>query len=126
MLDEAHPDHTSLPERSETGQFVKGQSGNPNGRPKGRKNEITLLRESLELALREQGAPHMGEVLNTAIALAKEGDRTMIKLLLELHMSKTAPEGGGGQEKVTINISGPTEDAREVIDVTPNEGDSSC
>ena len=30
--------------------FKKGQSGNPNGRPKGRRNRSTLVREWLEVA----------------------------------------------------------------------------
>jgi hypothetical protein len=30
--------------------FKKGQSGNPNGRPKGRRNRATLVREWLEVA----------------------------------------------------------------------------
>jgi hypothetical protein len=89
--------------------FVKGVSGNPTGRPKGSKNQITLLRQSLELQLREAAAPDMLGVLTKAVELAKEGDRSMIKLLLELHMSKQASEQENAVEKVEINItsSGP-------------------
>lgn len=112
--------------RRDDGTFPAGVSGNPKGRPKGRRNEITLLKENLELQLREQGAGRMAAVLETALDLALEGDRTMIKLLLEMHMTK----GGSGdikagQEKVTINIKGPERDAaREVIDITPDDGES--
>ena len=94
--------------RVRRGKFQPGESGNPDGRPKGAKNKITLLKESLELMLRERSEPRMVAVLDQAMQLAMEGDRSMIKLLLELHMSKgTTQDGGKAVEKVEINISGP-------------------
>ena len=39
--------------RSKTGQFLKGKSGNPNGRPKGSKNRIAEMKNNLEEAIRE-------------------------------------------------------------------------
>lgn len=95
----------SYPAKRESGTFVKGVSGNPGGRPKGSRNKITLLKESLELQLREQAAPDIGKVLQKAVELALEGDRTMIKLLLELHMAKGVAEKENAVEKVEINIS---------------------
>jgi hypothetical protein len=96
--------------RVNKGKFQPGESGNPDGRPKGSKNKITLLKESLELLLRERSESKMVSVLDQAIALAMEGDRSMIKLLLELHMSKgTTQDGSKAIEKVEINISGPEE-----------------
>lgn len=90
------------------GQFKRGQSGNPEGRPKGSKNQITLLKESLEVALRERSEPSMVKVLDKAVELALEGDRSMLKLLLELHMSKGVTDvGGKATEKVSITINGP-------------------
>lgn len=90
------------------GQFKPGQSGNPEGRPKGSKNQITLLKESLEVMLRERSEPQMAKVLDKAIELALEGDRTMLKVLLELHMSKGVTDNGGkATEKVQITINGP-------------------
>lgn len=86
-------------------KFVAGKSGNPTGRPKGSKNQITLLRQSLELQLREAAAPDMAAVMRKAIDLALEGDRSMIKLLLELHVSKQNSEETNAADKVTIQIS---------------------
>lgn len=112
--------------RKNKGQFQPGLSGNPDGRPKGSKNQITLLKDSLEIALRERSEPSMVKVLDTAIALALEGDRSMIKLLLELHMSKGVTDvGGKATEKVSITINGPTETKKEatpgdpVLEVSP-------
>lgn len=111
--------------RTDSGQFPQGVSGNPKGRPKGSRNQITLLKESLELQLREQGASRMPQILETAIDLALEGDRTMLKLLLELHLTKGGTgDVKAGQEKVTINIKGPAQDAvRDIINITP-DGDA--
>jgi hypothetical protein len=38
-----------MPETPEHSRFKKGQSGNPNGRPKGRKNRSTIARYWLEV-----------------------------------------------------------------------------
>lgn len=88
--------------------FQPGVSGNPAGRPRGSKNQITLLKLSLEQALREQAAPKMGEVLEKAFEMALKGHPGMIKLLLELHVSKTSEnaEHKSADDKITINING--------------------
>lgn len=100
---------------STTTQFREGKSGNPGGRPKGSKNKITLLKQKLELELREASQDRMPEVLKKAFDLALAGDRTMLKLLLELHMSKgIAEEKHTGNEKMTITInSNPPEAKKE-------------
>ena len=105
--------------RNPDGTFPAGVSGNPRGRPKGSKNQITLLKESLELAMRETSEPHMVKVLEKAIELALEGKESMIKLLLELHMSKgTTQDQGKGIEKVSININGPKKETEVVATET--------
>lgn len=86
-------------------QFPAGTSGNPVGRPKGSKNKITLLKQILEVQLREAAQDKMPEVLNKAMEMALMGDRTMLKLLLELHMSKGYATEEKASEKVEINIS---------------------
>ena len=90
---------------SEDTQFKEGQSGCPTGRPKGSKNKITLQKLMLEEQLRNASASRMGEVLDKAFELALAGDRTMLKLLLELHMSKGVMEDRQAAEKVEIKIS---------------------
>lgn len=90
---------------TELTQFKEGASGNPTGRPKGSKNKITLLRQSLELQLREAARDRMPEVLDKAFELAIAGNTTMIKLLLELHMAKGGPDQVAGTENVSILIS---------------------
>ena len=55
--------------------FKPGESGNPNGRPKGSLNKHTKLRELLE----SRG----DELVNKAIDMALEGDSSTMKACLE-------------------------------------------
>ena len=110
-------------------RFQKGVSGNPAGRPKGSKNQITLLKQSMELALRDQAAPDIGAVLDKAVELALEGHPGMIKMLLELHMTKGSADEAKATEKVAIQINSmPSEGKVEVIEITsdnqPEEEDN--
>jgi len=97
---------TDLP-ASPVHRFQPGQVANPLGRPKGSKNRITLLKLELEQALREQAAPRMQEVLDKAFTMALKGHPGMIKLLLELHISKTSDKDDtkSADDKITININ---------------------
>ena len=115
----------TYPAKRESSRFVAGVSGNPTGRPKGSRNKITLLKESLELMLRERAAPDLPAVLDKAVELAVSGDRAMIKLLLELHMAKGTADKENAVEKVEININSdrpkPPAESGLVIDVTPTK-----
>lgn len=113
---------SSLPQ---TGKklFKPGRSGNPAGRPRGTKNQITILKEALELRLRNKAAYKIEKVLDKAVELALAGDRLMIKLLLELHMSKAAhtEDTTGGKSQVAVVIQNLTDGSGpgKVIDVSP-------
>jgi hypothetical protein len=112
-------------ERTDLGQFEKGISGNPVGRPKGSKNKITILKQSMEVALREQTSPHMAAVMDKAIELAIEGDRQMIKLLVDNHMSKGVSEDSKASDKVAIQINaGPAPEVIEVKETIIDSGDT--
>jgi hypothetical protein len=60
----------------EMAAFETGQSGNPNGRPKGARNKATLAAEALLDGEAEA-------ITRKAIELAKAGDITAIRLCLE-------------------------------------------
>ncbi len=62
--------------REQDGRFRRGQSGNPNGKPRGRRHKTTLAVEEL--------LDGEGEALTRkAIELAKAGDLTALRLCLE-------------------------------------------
>jgi len=97
--------------------WKKGQSGNPAGRPKGSKNNITLMRQALEGELRLQIGPQMAEIVQKALDMAKEGNEAMIKLLLD----KTLPSSKSDdhveeQPKVQIMI-GKLPERKEDIEI---------
>lgn len=106
--------------RTSTGEFAPGESGNPDGRPKGSRNKITLLKHSLELQLREQSKDFLPGVLKQAIELALQGDRQMIKLLLDLHMSKGLAEETKAQEKTQIFIGSLPEKDEDAASEAPS------
>ena len=63
--------------------FKPGASGNPKGRPKGTKNHSVALRKEMELILTKNLSKDIGRILQKAIDMALEGDRVMIKMLVD-------------------------------------------
>lgn len=57
------------------GQFKRGESGNPGGRPKGSADKRTSLREMLE--------SNADALVHKAIEMAKDGDAVALRLCLE-------------------------------------------
>lgn len=72
-------------------KWSKGESGNPNGRPKGSKNRSTIARKWLELTMSETN-PLTNQIENLSqediitlkqIEKAKDGDSNAYKLLMD-------------------------------------------
>ena len=55
--------------------FQPGESGNPNGRPKGRADRRTNFNQMIQ--------PHQTPLFQKAVGMALEGSESMLKLLLE-------------------------------------------
>ena len=70
----AKPENTGG-KQAET-RFQPGQSGNPNGRPRGSRNRVTMLAETLVDDAAE-------EVVGKVIEFAKQGDPASCRLLLD-------------------------------------------
>lgn len=93
---------TDVIERDENGKFLKGVSGNPAGRPKGRKNVITTLKQDLEIAIRENlTVADVQNVVKSMLAEALNGNVGAGKLILDKVLSNAREaddekEQGGG------------------------------
>lgn len=74
--------------RTKNGRYVKGQSGNPAGRPKGSKNIITVQKLMLEEAFRYATEEDMGKVLALVVKQALTGDKAAQKLVWDACVSK--------------------------------------
>lgn len=74
--------------RTAEGRFVKGQSGNPAGRPVGSKNKVNLLKISLEENFREGNFEKIADILNSVVDDALQGDKAARKLVWDACISK--------------------------------------
>lgn len=101
-------------------KYVKGKSGNPDGRPAGITDKRTLFKNMLN--------HHKNELLEKAVELALAGNEQMLRLLLD-RLLPAKPKDD--PIPATINVLGSlSEQAKEVIasiangDLTPTEGEN--
>jgi len=92
--------------------FKKGQSGNPNGRPKGVKDRRTKYRDLLE--------PHAEGLMKKAVDLALGGDTTAMRLCLE----RVCPAIKAKDEPIKIDgLKGTLAEQGQAIIAALGEGD---
>jgi hypothetical protein len=100
--------------RDNKGRFIKGQSGNPLGKAKGIRNQMTLERVAFEQALRQYVADParamkllkgIDRVLDVAINAEKDSDATAaLKLMLDRVMPALPPQIGEEAEKLDSRL----------------------
>ncbi len=83
--------------------FPKGESGNPNGRPKGQRNYLTIYRAALEkIAAAKQMTPEQVEELmeQTGLDKAMEGDYKFFQDIRDrIHgKPKASPDDPGSKD----------------------------
>jgi len=72
------------------GQFKKGESGNPNGRPKGSKNFVTILTKELnqKITINENGkkrnVTRMEAMVKRMVAEALQGERRSLLTMIDI------------------------------------------
>lgn len=117
--------NNEIVERDDSGRFLT--SGNPNGRPKGSKNRVTLLKLMAEEAVREKSTEDMLRVAELVIRQAMDGDTKSQKLVWDAIMSKgSSDDKTQGKEKVEINIGGVAAKPEpvQVTEITITEDDT--
>ncbi len=116
---------TTAVERTAEGKFIS--SGNIAGRPKSAKNQITTLKQDLEIAIRQgvkQG--HIQAIVDSMVKLAIEGNVGAGKLILDkvLSNAKVEEDMERSDSSILIRVQNVTIGAPEdnsIIDVTPIE-----
>lgn len=95
-------------------QWPEGKSGNPNGRPKGRKNFATLYREAIEKIASSTGMEPDAfelEIVEQALRKARNGDIAFYRDTMDrLHGKAAQPlsnsEGENGIQPLLVKIIG--------------------
>ncbi len=107
--------------------FKKGESGNPRGRPRGKKSQITMLKQDLEIAVRDGLAPgKIRKIVDAMVDKAIEGNVGAARLILDKTLSnaKEAEEAQEGGQSLVFQVRNLTlkhdeSEEAQVIDVTP-------
>lgn len=125
-------DATTSVVRTETGQFPKGASGNPAGRPKNRKNKLIELQQDLEIAVREHlSVERVKRIVNRVAEMAEGGHIGAAKLIFDkiIANARDSDNDNNDGRTVVFRIENATFAAQqdktqtpiEVIDVTPED-----
>lgn len=98
-----------------------GQSGNPNGRPKGSRNKVTVLKEAVLANAENIVLENLEEIVKTTVELAKAGDPTCLSIIWKNVMPQPDKKASSKEDRLNIhiNIEGmekPTVDIEQPID----------
>jgi hypothetical protein len=94
-----------MSERQADGKFPSGTSGNPKGRPKGSKNEISALKQDVELALRQHVHPEkLKKVIEKVLNKAANGNMAAAKLIFDYFLSRVSDGDEDGKEQPAIRV----------------------
>ena len=105
---------TSTTESSELEKLQKkpqlwkaGQSGNPNGRPKGSKNKLTLLREAVLESAESIVLGNFEDIVKATVELAKAGDPTALKIVWDriIPAKRSIEDKVDTHDKLNIHIN---------------------
>ena len=109
--------------------WKKGQSGNPSGMKKGTKHRITVLKQDLEAAVRENLKPRViKNVLQKMVDMALDGHVGAGKLILDKFITnatdsdaEVAASGTFIFQVRNLTLKTDDEDEHTIIDITPDK-----
>lgn len=105
--------------RGKNGQFIKGESGNPSGRPKGSKNVITLQKLILEEKFRGANERKLELILDAVLDKALDGDKSSQKLVWDSVMSKqqiAEEKNAGARQSIVVHTMNVGKDEAPIIE----------
>ena len=97
--------------RNPDGTFPAGVSGNPRGRPPSKRNQITNLKQDLEIAIRQNVRPaQIQSIVDKMVELAQDGSVGAAKLILDKTVSNAkdveeVKADGGGVRVIIENVT---------------------
>lgn len=102
----------TVPARTEDGRFPKGVSGNPAGRPKGKKHEITELRLQMEKAVLDHlPIARVQKIVERMASMAEGGSVAAAKLLLDKIIPNARDDSDDGENltpRIVVRIENAT------------------
>jgi hypothetical protein len=115
-------------EGSKETQIKPGEKRSKAGRPKGSKNKKTLIEAAVQTALVNELEADAMEIYHKAAEMAKDGDKTMIKLFLQRLLPELKAEGGadsknqvGGIQIVVNQTDNSPKDVSEAVTINQIE-----
>jgi hypothetical protein len=93
-----------MSKRNQNGQFKKGESGNPAGRPLGSKNKVTIMQTALQEGWLEGNRDKIEEVLNSVVEDALQGDNAARKMIWEANIAKPSLKEEAGDKEQAPQI----------------------
>src|SRR6056297_3059835 len=120
-------DNRGKAETSKPTQIQPGEKKSA-GRPKGSKNKKTLIEAAVQTALVNELEQDAMEIYHKAAEMAKDGDKTMIKLFLQRLLPELKAEGGadgnksvGGIQIVVNQTDNSPKDVSEAVTINQIE-----
>ncbi len=104
-------------EGSQATQVQPGEKKKGAGRPKGSKNKKSLIEAAVQTSLVNELESDAMEIYRKAAEMAKDGDKTMIKLFLQRLLPELKAQGEGDEAKgtggiqIVVNQNSPSQDS---------------